>query len=874
MVNQRVNDILAGSATSADELRALTKALKDALEFRPARALLRIGLNLCPGDVWMQQQLALCTYKDEELPSNNRLDDAISILEGIDLRSETNTDAETLGLAGAVYKRKWEYDGQVEHLWEALNFYRAANTRDPVGDKGYGGVNAAYILNILAARARTGAKRASTEPVEAAKLEAEATALRQAVAEQLNDIERNQPTLRDQYWFAVTRAEIAFGLRHYEEADGRLAHASRLRPSEWELQTTFRQLVVLARLQGCGLPPEGTDAASWHPAWRALAALLGTGTERALSCYRGKVGLALSGGGFRASFYHLGVMARLAEMDALRGVDVLSTVSGGSIVGAHYYLELQRLLQTAPDEQITRDDYVAVVRRVQERFLAGVQRNLRMRALADARVCLRLATSKTYSRSNRMGELYETELYARVPELPASTSGAAPPRLAGQPRRMSDLVIHPATDSSGRRDTAFKPKFSNWRRRAKVPVLLINTTSLNSGHLWHFTATWMGEPPGLLGAAIDANLRYRRLYYAQAPTPSLQEYPLGYAVAASACVPGLFEPLVIDGLYQDRIVRLVDGGVHDNQGVAGLLDEGCSLILCSDASGQLKDIERPPGGLLSPLMRSSQSIFMDRIRETEYQDLRKRVDSHALTGLFFVHLKKDLQTQPLDWVNCQDPTLAEPPAQTAPYGIDVELQRRLAGIRTDLDSFTEVEAYALMMSGYAMTKQEFEHLQQEHEKAEEQGAWGGFDVTAPSGDWPFLALQDVMRLPASSGDPRRADLGAQLRASSSLFFKVWQLAETRDLVNWGGGLVVAVVAAWWLVAHVFGVPLIGVAAVAAAASAVAAIWNWFIPDRPLHNYPGRAVGALLGYVVAHFHLRFFDPKYLARGKLSRLLERK
>jgi len=49
-----------------------------------------------------------------------------------------------------------------------------------------------------------------------------------------------------------------------------------------------------------------------------------------------KVGLGLSGGGFRASFFHLGVLARLAEVDALRDVQVLSSVSGGSIVGAHF----------------------------------------------------------------------------------------------------------------------------------------------------------------------------------------------------------------------------------------------------------------------------------------------------------------------------------------------------------------------------------------------------------------------------------------------------------------------------------------------------------------------------------------------------------
>ena len=42
------------------------------------------------------------------------------------LRDPANRDAETLALGGAVYKRWWEYDGQMENLHLALNFYRAA----------------------------------------------------------------------------------------------------------------------------------------------------------------------------------------------------------------------------------------------------------------------------------------------------------------------------------------------------------------------------------------------------------------------------------------------------------------------------------------------------------------------------------------------------------------------------------------------------------------------------------------------------------------------------------------------------------------------------------------------------------------------------
>ena len=39
------------------------------------------------------------------------------------------------------------------------------------------------------------------------------------------------------------------------------------------------------------------------------------------------------------------VLARLAELDVLRHVEVLSCVSGGSIIGGYYYLELRHLLE-------------------------------------------------------------------------------------------------------------------------------------------------------------------------------------------------------------------------------------------------------------------------------------------------------------------------------------------------------------------------------------------------------------------------------------------------------------------------------------------------------------------------------------------------
>ena len=50
------------------------------------------------------------------------------------------------------------------------------------------------------------------------------------------------------------------------------------------------------------------------------------------------IGISLSGGGVRAAAFHLGVLEKLNELDILKNVEVISCVSGGSIVGAFYLL--------------------------------------------------------------------------------------------------------------------------------------------------------------------------------------------------------------------------------------------------------------------------------------------------------------------------------------------------------------------------------------------------------------------------------------------------------------------------------------------------------------------------------------------------------
>jgi predicted acylesterase/phospholipase RssA len=888
----KTNNLLSDSLTPPDKLEQLEKELESEMEFGLALEVIERLEEHFPkellkkeasGDeeqkkkdkaLWLQQRKALCTYKNEDEHVSVRLPKALKILEYIGL-TDPSRDPETLCLAGAVYKRLWEYRGGIEDIQASLAFYRRAWDSNPAIDRGYGGVNAAFILDILASQARKAESKAGKQAKDSKRYEDEARELRIKMMEYLPGlIEKLEEKAKAKgevhkkdYWLYVTLAEVYMGLKQYEEAGHCLKQARALTDDIWKLQTTVRQFISIVKMHGIKIPE---DSEEWHPAWKALKELMGDNTLGVIRVHRGKVGLALSGGGFRASLYHLGVLAALAEADILSSVEVISTVSGGSIVGAYYYLELQRMLESTEDKQLTRDDYIILIQRVQHNFLCAVQKNLRVRTLGDMWANLKMLAWPGYTRSIKLSELYQKHIFNNTPGGPCSRKSIA----------MKDLLIGPK--SEGPREE-FNPLKVNWKRRAKVPVLLINTTSLNSGHNFHFTAKFMGEPPGLIGDEIDMNARFRRVYYEDIEKESLRKYPLGQAVAASACVSGLFEPLELKGLYPGYRVQLVDGGVHDNQGVRGLLDEACSIIICSDASGQMDDEVKPQTGRLGVLLRSN-SIFMDRIREAEYDALRERVDSRSLEGLFFVHLKKDLDREPIAWVDSKDKYLWKKRDTVTPYGIDRTIQRCLANLRTDLDSFTDVEAYALMMSGYAMTRYELRELAAKEEHKNGGVSWKGFTLTEEKEEdlkkrWPFLCLCDIMRKDGDSTDQRRIDLEKQLKAGKQTFFKIWRLSPVLLVIsiligaaavgagicwlwdNWGRHFFVCGFTPGEVILKI-GVPLAIIAIPGLA---------WLFPMRALQSFITNMGLLFVGWIIAWIHLFIFDPWFLRRGSLRRLM---
>lgn len=958
---------LSSGRVSPSEALLLAKRLARDQEFGLARRLLKLarkGLTKASYPaIYLEvyQKSALYTYKDPGLPVSWRLDRALDLLGEVEDLA-TTTDPETLGLAGAIHKRKWEVDTARHHLERALFFYlRGYAQSAPAGargqilrflhdhpkyiltadtDQGYNGINAAFILDLLARQEEDEARRAG--------MTSEAAEWRRHYARLIREgIVRSVPGVHERFghewWFYATIGEAFFGLGRHDAANYTTAvewfvekpavaglersigatTTGALDIPEWEFESTARQLARLALLQG---EPELSEAKFMTSnAGLTLAAILRHDREAVLSSFRGKVGLALSGGGFRAALFHIGVLASLAEHGVLPHVEVLSCVSGGSIIGAHYYLELRHLLQNERDDTITPARYVDIVARIEHAFLEGVQRNIRMRVIAEWTTNLKMIFVPGYSRTLRVGELYERELFSRVRDaVPSPVDAQAQAnrrrllpawlarRLDARPRKrwLDGLCIHPLAND-GTPEHAFVPRTHNWRRRNKVPELILNATSLNTGHGWQFTPSFMGESPAAINPTIDANDRLRRLTYAQAPLVH-RRLRLGHAVAASSCVPGLFGPLRLDGLYDDRSVRLVDGGVCDNQGVASLLEQDCTVALVSDASGQMESQRTPSANMLGVPLRAN-GILQARVREAQYTDIAARARAMLLRGLMFVHLKHDLRGEQVAWIDCpsylkeSDFTSARGDDDATSYGILSVVQRRLAAIRTDLDSFHDLEACALMTSGYRMTNAELEA---------ERPSIHGFKNRVVQGKWRFLEVEEAMvpRPPAKvtglspapefeakeqrAYERRRAYLERCLLVGAAIPFKVWQLSRTLQVLAWCLAAAAVGVAVWglWFYRHlrlgnaIAGDATIGTAAASAGAIACTAVLA-FVVNRLLGPTTGAGVMkavrwretlqsiaagismALGGWLIARLHLHIFDRWYLRCGKLQRLRDR-
>jgi hypothetical protein len=329
-----------------------------------------------------------------------------------------------------------------------------------------------------------------------------------------------------------------------------------------------------------------------------------------------------------------------------------------------------------------------------------------------------------------------------------------------QPPHMHDLPFQPIDhDPALAGDQKFNPAKHNWLRIDKVPILVVNATTVNTGHAWQFTATWMGESPWSTHPAADSVPRLQWHWYDQG---SKWQFRLARAVAASACVPGIFEPVRIDDAYDDYQVQLVDGGVYDNQGTVALLAHNCTVLIVSDAAGQLLPEKSPaPGltGLGSYAMRAMDTL-MERVRLANYGDLAARVRTRLIRGLMFLHMKDGLDADIVPLKFSQEPyEMRRTPL--SPLGVRRDFQKAVAELRTDLDIFSDDEANALMACGYRMASTCFDR---------DLGQFEELYSKSMNGDWPFKDMLNEIQS-TSASTPRRRELLNALSAGSKCKFR-------------------------------------------------------------------------------------------------------
>jgi NTE family protein len=294
-----------------------------------------------------------------------------------------------------------------------------------------------------------------------------------------------------------------------------------------------------------------------------------------------RIGLALSGGGYRAAAYHLGTLKRLYELNILDQVDVISTVSGGSITGAYYCLN--------------KDNFSDFEQKLKKRLTEQSTILLLLSNLAFIRVIILFMVSIftivfVFWKINSLFGIIFFILFIYIllryqfKILPVS--------------KIIEKVYNKIFYENATLSTL-----------PDRPILAIASTNLQTSRPFTFSKEKIGDS-----------------YYEYLHKPikfKQHDFPIAKAVAASSSVPFAFTPIDIEQKYfqnpDDFYVvtpKLIDGGIYDNQGIQKLTQRGssyeCDIIITSDAGNKLP-FEKAYNNTFILLLRTVDT-FMARIK--------------------------------------------------------------------------------------------------------------------------------------------------------------------------------------------------------------------------------------------------------------------
>jgi NTE family protein len=321
-----------------------------------------------------------------------------------------------------------------------------------------------------------------------------------------------------------------------------------------------------------------------------------------------KVGLCLSGGGFRAMIYHLGTLRKLRQMGILDKVDVISSVSGGSIIAAYYVLKSANFEGfEAGIRSAAKMNFIRMILRVPRILLPLVGFVLLLAAVTVFffwDIGEREVTDWLLLAVISLGAIllmfillawYQFEIFpfSRIIE-----------------SIYSEFLYHGKT-------------LGDLPQR---PEIVINSTNVETGRPFTFSRGYMGDSTYTYPDDGSEPIHFQAF-----------AFPIAKAVSASTCVPGAFTPVKISARYVDTLAhynqirpRLVDGGVFDNQGIHKLTQTGmpndCRYILVSDAGAPLVRNSHYSNSLT--LLGRTMDVFMARIKN--FQLIANFLSNHQL----------------------------------------------------------------------------------------------------------------------------------------------------------------------------------------------------------------------------------------------------
>ncbi len=373
-------------------------------------------------------------------------------------------------------------------------------------------------------------------------------------------------------------------------------------------------------------------------------------------------GLALSGGGFRATLFHLGLVNYLYDVEAawrswdkensiaddklgprpLTEIKHVASVSGGSILAAHLVLNWDRYTNFEDPNQFAQ---------AAAEVVNFCQKDVRGRIVRRLPFTFWPYSASVLWRRSPVGDW-------RIPE----------------------WLNRSTTDSLARAYNKFL--YKNARLRDLTPA--------NGSPELDILSVNLGDSQK---ASVAFNYLGLDTYRVTATGPVSESIHdddselVARAVAASSAFPGLFVPLLYKIPSTHDFLRLTDGGVYDNLGVRRFLNDievrghQFDQIIVSDAS----PVSAPRFGLefFEPITIpiKAADILFRRVYDFEL--------AAANTSVFkLVGLRRTINNSGLT-----------PPPLRKQY------RDPLHRVRTDLDRFNDIEIFALVRQGYCAARE-------------------------------------------------------------------------------------------------------------------------------------------------------------------------